>query len=64
MDYHSKIKEIRIARGLNQKQLAAKIYVTPPIICYIEKQRRDLTIGMLLRIADALEVDVRDFFEK
>lgn len=62
MNYHLKIKEFRIAKGLNQKQLAALIYVTPPIICYIEKQNRDLTIGMLIRIADALEVDIRDFF--
>jgi len=63
MDYRNKITELRKAKGLNQKQLAALIYVSPPIICYIENAKRDTTIGMLQRIADALEVDIRVFFE-
>jgi transcriptional regulator with XRE-family HTH domain len=63
MDYRKKITEIRKAKGLNQKQLAAKIFVTPPIICYIEGSKRDTTIGMLQRIADALEVNIKVFFE-
>ena len=63
MDYRKKITQIRIAKGLNQKQLAALIYVTPPIISYIENRKRDTTIEMLQRIADALETDIRCFFD-
>lgn len=61
MTYHEKITQFRKAKGLNQKQLAKLIYVTPPIISYIENRKRNTTIEMLQRIAVALEVDIKDF---
>jgi transcriptional regulator with XRE-family HTH domain len=63
MGYRKKIIELRKAKGINQKQLAAMIYVTQPIVCHIEGAKRDTTIGMLQRIADALEVNIKVFFE-
>jgi len=63
MTYQQRIRQIRISKGINQKQLAAMIYVTPPIISYIENKKRQTTVEMLQRIADALGVNIKDFFE-
>jgi len=64
MNYQNKVRQIRISKGINQKQLAEMIYVTPPIISYIENKKRQTTVEMLQRIADALNVNIKDFFEE
>jgi len=64
MNYQKKIRQIRLSKGINQKQLAEMIYVTPPIISYIENKKRQTTVEMLQRIADALNVNIKDFFEE
>ena len=63
MNYQQKVRQIRISKGINQKQLAEMIFVTPPIISYIENKKRQTTVEMLQRIADALGVNIKEFFE-
>ena len=63
MTYQQRIRQIRISKGINQKQLAAMIFVTPPIISYIENKKRQTTVEMLQRIADDLGVNIKEFFE-
>lgn len=58
------IKKHREAAGLTQQQLADKAGITMNYVAKIEskKMQRDFTIVILERIADALELDIRELF--
>lgn len=58
-------KKYRIKAKLTQQQLADKIGVTMNYIAKIEckKMNRGFTIVILGRIADALEIDIRQLFD-
>lgn len=53
-----KIKEIRINKGLSQRQLGSILRMGNSTISSVERGERNLTIDMLQRISDALEIDV------
>ena len=59
------IKKQREKAGLTQQQLADKIGITMNYLAKIEskKMQRGFTIIILGRIADALNIDIRDLFE-
>jgi transcriptional regulator with XRE-family HTH domain len=54
----SQVREIRRARHLSQRQLAARMEVPRTYISKIENGKAIPTLGSLERLADALEVDV------
>lgn len=58
------IKKERERKGLTQQQLADKAGITMNYLAKIESQKmgRGFTIVILGRIADALEIDIRDLF--
>lgn len=58
------IKKHREAAGLTQQQLADKAGITMNYLAKIEskKMQRGCTIVIVGRIADALNVDIRDLF--
>ena len=58
------IKRIREIENLTQQQLADKAGITMNYLSKIEstKMQRGLSIVILGRLADALEVDIRDLF--
>ena len=58
------IKRIRESKNLTQQQLADKANITMNYLSKIEstKMQRGLSIVILGRLADALEVDIRDLF--
>lgn len=59
------IKKIRESRNLTQQQLADKANITMNYLSKIEstKMQRGLSIVILGRLADALEVDIRELFK-
>lgn len=59
------IKKQREAAGITQQQLADKIGITMNYIAKIESQKmkRGFTIPIIGRIADALEIDIRELFK-
>lgn len=57
----TRIAELRIARGLSQRRLAAVVEVSPTQIGRYEQNVNDPTLLVALRIADALECSVHDF---
>lgn len=61
MEYYN-FKNIRIQKGLSQKDLAAAIGVTQGTIARWECNTRNIKIEWLVRIASALNVDIREFF--
>lgn len=53
-----RIKRVREAKGLEQKELAEKIRITPSSMCLFEKGKRNISKEMLGVIADALDVNI------
>lgn len=60
------IKKYREKFGLTQQELADKVGVSMNYIAKIEseKMQKSFTIGVLGRIASALEIDIRKFFDE
>jgi len=62
MNIGNKIKELRTLRNLNVKQLAELVECSPSLISQLERGKTDPSISMLKKIADALNVNIVDFF--
>ena len=57
MTIGSKIKELRLQKGMNQKDLAKKAGISNTYLSDIEHQRTNPSIKTLSKIAEALEID-------
>lgn len=57
-----KIHKIRKEKGFTQEELAEKIRVSTTFIGYIETGLRIPNLKMIYKIANALEVKVKDIF--
>jgi transcriptional regulator with XRE-family HTH domain len=64
MNIGKKIKELREERNLNIKQLSGLAECTPSLISQLEREKTDPSISMLKKIAEALNVNIIDFFMK
>ena len=60
----NRIKELREAKGINQKKLSELAGISRPYLCDLEKNRRGAKPETYLRIADALGVPVADLMQK
>ena len=58
-----RIKEIRKTRGLSQEQLSGKIDIDPKHLSRIESGRSFPSLDTLEKLANTLQVEVKDFFE-
>lgn len=59
----SRIKELRKLRGLSQEKLSEKINIDPKHLSRIEVGRGFPSLDTLERIANVLNVELKDFFE-
>jgi transcriptional regulator with XRE-family HTH domain len=62
MNIGKKVKELRETRNLNIKRLSELVECTPSLISQLERGKTDPSISMLKKIAEALNVNVIDFF--
>ena len=62
MEIGEKVKELRVGKGLNIKQLSELVECTPSLISQLERGKTDPSISMLKRIARALDANIVDFF--
>ena len=53
---NTRLKEIRLERGLTQKQLALAIGLTETALCNYEKGIREPSLGVLKALCTVLEV--------
>ncbi|MBN8505531.1 MAG: helix-turn-helix transcriptional regulator [Burkholderiales bacterium] len=61
--FATNVKLIRKARELSQEALADLADLDRTYISSTERNRRNVTVGSIQRIADALRVDVRVLFD-
>ncbi len=54
------IRVWREYRGLSRKELAARAHISPTYLARLERGERRGTLRVLLRLAEALSVDVED----
>ena len=59
------IKKYRIKKGLKQRELAEALYLSDSFIAKLESiTHQTISIDTLEEIAEVLECDIRDFFDK
>jgi predicted transcriptional regulator/DNA-binding XRE family transcriptional regulator len=57
----ARMKRLRRERGLNQAAMAAELGVSASYLNHLERNQRPVTAGILLRLAQAFDVDVKAF---
>jgi len=57
----ARLKRLRRERGLNQSQMAAELGISGSYLNHLERNQRPVTAGILLRLAEAFDVDVKSF---
>ena len=55
------MKRLRRERGLNQSQMADGLGISASYLNHLERNQRPVTAGILLRLAEAFDVDVKAF---
>ena len=58
------IKELRLEKGISQEELSHLIQIDRKYDSLIERGDRNLSILMLKKIANGLEISLEDFFKK
>ena len=59
------IKKYRTKKGLKQRELAETLYLSDSFIAKLESiTHQTISIDTLEEIAEVLECDIRDFFDK
>lgn len=60
--FGSRVREMRLAAGLSQMQLAHVADLDPTYVSAVEQGRRNIGLVNICQIARALEVPVRELF--
>lgn len=63
VNFGKKVKQIREAHDITQEELALRIDVDKSYIGRIERAERYVTLKVIIKIADALNIRVKDLFE-
>ena len=57
------MRQARKSQGLSQEQLSERVEITPNYLSRIERGTENPTLDMLIRLADALEVEMWEIFD-
>lgn len=58
-----RITELRKAKKLSQQKFAYEADIERSFLTHIEKGRKNISVGTLERIFNALEISFKDFFD-
>lgn len=61
--FGARLRELRMAAGLSQRELAKLAGTSNPAICNLEAGNTAPTLGTLVRLADALECEVTELVD-
>jgi transcriptional regulator with XRE-family HTH domain len=59
----SRIKQLRRTRNYSQEKMAEIAGINPKYLSSIERGEENPTLDLFIRLAQALKVDLREFFE-
>lgn len=62
VNYHNRIRLVRTERNMSRKQLAEAVDAHPQTIGYIERGEYNLSMGLALRICEALDMSLDALF--
>ena len=62
--FGERVRELRIQKGLSQEQLAHIANVHRPYIGMIERAEKNITLVNIEKIAKALGIKLKDFFNE
>jgi XRE family transcriptional regulator, fatty acid utilization regulator len=57
----ARLRRLRRERGFNQAEMAAQLGISGSYLNHLERNQRPVTAGILLRLAEAFDVDVKAF---
>src|SRR5690349_8703623 len=57
----ARLRRLRRERGLHQAAMAAEIGISASYLNHLERNQRPVTAGILLRLAEAFDIDVKAF---
>jgi predicted transcriptional regulator/DNA-binding XRE family transcriptional regulator len=57
----ARLKRLRRERGVNQNAMAADLGISASYLNHLERNQRPVTAGILLRLAEAFDVDIKTF---
>jgi len=57
----ARLKRLRRDRGLNQSQMADQLGISASYLNHLERNQRPVTAGILLRLAESFDIDVKSF---
>jgi predicted transcriptional regulator/DNA-binding XRE family transcriptional regulator len=57
----ARLRRLRRERGLGQSAMAAELGVSASYLNHLERNQRPVTAGVLLRLADAFDIDIKAF---
>jgi predicted transcriptional regulator/DNA-binding XRE family transcriptional regulator len=57
----ARLKRLRRDRGLNQAAMATELGISASYLNHLERNQRPVTVGILLRLAEAFDIDVKAF---
>ena len=60
--FGDRMKEIRLGKGVSQEALAAAAGLHRTYVSSVERGERNVSIVNIARLADALNVPIREFF--
>ena len=60
--FGDRMKEIRLGKGVSQEALAAAADLHRTYVSSVERGERNVSIVNIARLADALNVPIREFF--
>lgn len=61
--YTLRIKNVRKAKGMTQKELAAKLSISQSFLSELENNKYDMTLNMLFKISEVLNVTPTELVE-
>jgi transcriptional regulator with XRE-family HTH domain len=58
-----RIRDVRLARGVTQTELARRMGISQSSVCRLERPSRNVSVRMLRLVADALDCEVGELLD-
>ena len=63
-EFGDRLRSIRLEKGISQEALAAQADLHRTYVSSVERGARNVSLLNIARLAEALSVEIRDFFPK